>query len=114
MRVMMTSLVSCCLLLVGCAQQPVSTTIEVPPVAPTTAWVASREAPIPALAVLTGAEADLYAFRPEKAVYGALPLAGISSFTTYTYDAQNISNLGSFGYRYRWVVQDGISAPIAP
>jgi len=107
-------LLSVALLLPACAQQPVSTTIELPPVAPTTAWVATREQPIDALAVLTGPEADFFAIRSEKVAYGALPLGGVSTFSTYTYDAQNISNLGSFGYRYRWVVQDGISAPIAP
>jgi len=102
------------ILLGGCAQKEASTTIEMPVVAPTTAWVATREQPISALAVLTGPEGDFYTDRPEKFVYGGLPLGGVSVFSTYTYDAQNISNLGSFGYRYRWVVQDGISAPIAP
>jgi hypothetical protein len=107
-------LFSACLLLPACAQQKVSTAIEVPVVAPTTAWIATREAPISSLAVLSGPDSDLFCTRPEKAVYGALPMAGIAAFSTYTYDAQNISNLGSIGYRYRWVVQDGISAPIAP
>jgi hypothetical protein len=102
-------------LLAGCAHhraRPVAS----PPAnfAPTTGWVASRETPIDAAQVLAGPEIELYATRAEKVAYGPLPLGSVTAYSTYTYDAQRISTFSGYGYRYRWVVENGISAPVAP
>jgi hypothetical protein len=83
--------------------------------APCTAMYSRRDFTINPNFALAGADnPDFWMGRAEKAVYGAVPLAGTSYFTTYTYDSQAISTLGNSGYRYRWVVQQGISAPVAP
>ena len=64
--------------------------------------------------VLVGPDAEAFAWRPEKAVEGNMPIAGLAAFTTYTYDAQNISLPNGVGYRYRWVWQSGVSSPPVP
>ena len=60
--------------------------------------------------------ADDYAVitRDERAALVAAESVSVSSFTTYTYDAQPLGVPGvggSWGYRQRWVVQTGVSTP---
>ena len=82
---------------------------------PTAAIIQHRAASINPANVLLASDEDVMIGRADKYLEGALPESGISAFTIYTYDAQKISgDHGSVGYRYRWVVQQGISAPPAP
>jgi hypothetical protein len=82
---------------------------------PSTAMIQPYIRPAVSYQVLPGSDGEIFIARGEKAVDGSLPLAGLSSFTTFTYDAQVISrDQGNVGYRYRWVVQQGVNAPIAP
>jgi hypothetical protein len=83
--------------------------------APSTAMRSHPLKPLhPADLLASADEADVFIGRPEKFVYGSLPVFGISTFTTYTYDAQPIGNLNGTGYRYRWTFQEGVAAPLAP
>ncbi len=104
------------ILLAGCAtSHPTPSPSAAPIVAPSTAMVATRQKSLNAYQVLAGPEnPDFFIGREEKFAYGAVFIGGSSAFTTYTYDAQSISTPAGFGYRYRWVVQDGVSAPLAP
>jgi hypothetical protein len=62
--------------------------------------------------ILPGSDGEVYIVRGEKTVMGNTPIAEYSSYSIYTYDAQAIAIPGSgFGYRYRWVQQQGISLP---
>jgi hypothetical protein len=103
-------------LLPACAQTPVVPEVAQPSAfqAPTTYMIATREKPIEASHVLAGAEADYFTVRAEKVAYGPQPLGGVTSFTTYTYDAQRISTFSGSGYRYRWIYQSGVSVPVTP
>lgn len=103
-------------LLTACAQTPAAPEVAAPPAfqAPTTYILATREAPIDASHLLTGPEGDYFTVRAEKVAFGPQPLGGITTFTTYTYDAQRISTFSGSGYRYRWVYQAGVSAPVTP
>ena len=49
--------------------------------------------------------------RWEKAILGQVPLATYSAYTVYTYDAQPIGALGGVGYRYRYIVRQGLEIP---
>ena len=62
--------------------------------------------------VLPGWEAEaLYAPRGEPVAYGSTQMGGISAYTDYTYDAERISTPGNSGWRYRYVVRQGVSIP---
>jgi hypothetical protein len=62
--------------------------------------------------VLPGSDGEVYFARGEKTVVGNTPIAEYSSYSIYTYDAQAIAIPGNgFGYRYRWLQQQGISLP---
>jgi hypothetical protein len=81
---------------------------------PTAAIVQRAGCDMPAHAdqVLPGSDGDYFIARGVKAVYGNTPIAEYSAYSIYTYDAQAIAVPGSgFGYRYRWVLQQGLSAP---
>jgi hypothetical protein len=54
---------------------------------------------------------DFFVPRPEKFVYGSIPLSGISSYSVLTYDAQPISSPWGLGYRYTWSVREGVEYP---
>jgi len=102
--------------LAGCASTPREPIVTAEHYyVPTAALIHRPGSPInPANVLACGADEVVYG-RDEKAIYGAVPVAGVSAFTIYTFDAQRISSdQGSSGYRYRWVVQQGISAPQAP
>jgi hypothetical protein len=59
--------------------------------------------------VLPAADDDIsFVGRGEKAVYTALPITEVSAFTFLTYDAQRISGPTDSGYRYTWMVRQGI------
>jgi hypothetical protein len=101
----------------GCAQRPAAVRVQAEPplMAPSTAMVRAPHQPLNPYAVLAGVDPpEFFVPRAERGVYGAYPIAGLSAFTTYTYDAQAISTPNGFGYRYRWVVQEGVSAPLVP
>jgi hypothetical protein len=57
------------------------------------------------------ADGDVPISRAEKFVIGPLPLASVSAYSTYTYEAQPIGLPQGTGFRYRWVVQSGVSVP---
>lgn len=68
--------------------------------------------PINPYAVLADAgDEDVFFPRPEKVVYGPELLYQASAFTIFDYDAQNISTPFSTGFRYRWVVRQGVEVP---
>jgi hypothetical protein len=101
--------------LAGCAHSHVRQGAEGPSYfVPTAAIVQMPSYPMAAQPnqVLPGSDGDYYIARGEKTVLGRTPLAEYSTYSVYTYDAQAIAVPGSgFGYRYRWIVQQGISAP---
>lgn len=114
-------------LLGGCAATPQSPAIQSPPpfYVPATAMrtgghhatgdtngITPLQLAINPEQVLPGSDADsLFAPRGEKVVYGALSYGGLSAFTIYTYDVQNISSPFGSGFRYRWLVQSGVTVP---
>jgi hypothetical protein len=60
--------------------------------------------------VLPASDGEYYIARGERTAFGNTPLATMSTYSIYTYDAQAIAVPGSgFGYRYRWIVQQGYS-----
>jgi hypothetical protein len=64
-----------------------------------------------AFQVLPGADDDwFFVGRGEKSVYTALPLSETSAFSIYTYDAYRISGQDNSGYRYTWLVREGVWA----
>ncbi|HVX87181.1 MAG TPA: hypothetical protein VH253_20520 [Phycisphaerae bacterium] len=105
----------------GCATQPVHPTPAArasaePPAppfyVPATALARTPAArPINPFAVLADADEDLFFPRPEKVVYGPETLYQASAFTIFDYDAQNISSPDGVGFRYRWVVRQGVTLP---
>ena len=79
---------------------------------PSASMIASGKPAMRAGDVLPASDGDVFIARGEKFIWGELPVAASSSYTTFTYDAQVISrDQGNVGYRYRWVVQQGISLP---
>ena len=100
----------------GCATQPREVVLQGERYyVPTAALIQRPGNTINAANVLACGDDDVIFGRAEKSLDGAVPMGGISAFTIYTYDAQRISSdRGSSGYRYRWVVQQGISASPAP
>ena len=105
--------------LAACSQEPKTDTaarlLYVTPrllYVPSTSMIASGQTAVRASDALPASDGDIFIARGEKFVWGELPLAAASAYTTYTYDAQVISrDQGNVGYRYRWVVQHGISLP---
>jgi hypothetical protein len=62
--------------------------------------------------VLPGADDDIFFVgRAEKGIYTALPLSEISAFSIFTYDAHRISGPNESGYRYSYMVREGVFAP---
>jgi hypothetical protein len=101
------------LLVAGCAEP--QKTAEEPLYVPSTALVSVPKRAIDAYQVLPAyMSPEDYAYRDEKFVYGGLSVENFSAFTTWTYDNQNFSTLGSYGTRYRTVVQGGWAIPPAP
>ena len=103
--------VTACAALCGCAaSEPVVRSEGY--YVPTVGMIQRRGEAIPAGNLLASGDADIVIGRAEKYVEGPVQVGGISAYTTYTYDAQRLSDKqGSVGYRYRWVVQQGISVP---
>ncbi|HVS72139.1 MAG TPA: hypothetical protein VHQ47_12865 [Phycisphaerae bacterium] len=106
----------------GCAAQPSrpQTAAQHAPAAPpappfyvpATALARTADSrPINPFAVLADADEDLFFPRPEKVVYGPETLYQTSAFTIFDYDAQNISSPYGTGFRYRWVVRQGVQFP---
>ncbi len=99
----------------GCAlHRPVSQTPAEPPffVPSATIVEAPGVRPPNPYDVLASADEQAWDFpRPEKYILGPQPLLAISSASSYTYDAQNISGPFGFGYRYSYVTRTTISAP---
>lgn len=54
---------------------------------------------------------EFFVGRGEKYVSGPVELAAFSAYSTLQYDMQPIGTINGTGYRYRWVVQQGISVP---
>ena len=57
---------------------------------------------------------DAFAYftpRPDKFAYGQTIYAQSTEYSIFTYDQQLISNLWGPSYRYRWVVQSGLTSP---
>src|SRR5690242_502584 len=101
----------------GCSSQPQSTTTtEDILYVPSSAIVNSGRERLMPNQILPAWEGDVLIARAEKTAYGSIPLAGISAFTLYSYDAQPtyIRHSGGTGYRYRWVWQQGVSGTLAP
>jgi len=103
----------------GCSQSQPATGERTPPplLVPSAAIIQRANRPMPALAwtVLPASDGDYDFPRGEKAVYGSFSLGDVSAYTLYTMDAQRISDSpGSVGYQYRWVIQQGIAAPLSP
>jgi hypothetical protein len=62
--------------------------------------------------ILPASDADtLFVGRADKFVYGETTYAESTAYSIYTYDQQRISDLWSPSYRYRYVVQSGITSP---
>lgn len=80
---------------------PSATIVEAPGVRP----------PNPYAVLASADEQGLFFPRGEKYVEGPQPLLEISSASTYTYDAQNISAPFGFGYRYSYVTRSAITSP---
>ena len=115
------SALSTLLALGACSQTPRQTNPEATFYAPSTLMIqtASADPATPGInpyQVLASSEADYYAYpRAEKAVYGSTLIGESSAYTIYTYDQQQISSLWGPSYRYRWVVQQGVSiSPTSP
>jgi len=90
---------------------------EIPPYyVPSAALVQKCGRPAPnASLLLPASDGDIEIARAEKVLFGSYPLSEYSAYTLFTYDAQVISHSdGNVGYRYRWVVQQGVSAPQSP
>ncbi len=61
--------------------------------------------------VLPASDGDYYIARGERMAVGNTPLDQYTSYSIYTYDAQAIAVPESgFGYRYRWIYQQGTAA----
>ncbi len=62
--------------------------------------------------ILPSSDADYYDFpRIHPFAYGSVELGGVSAYTDYTFDAQQISTPAGTGYHYRYVVRQGLSYP---
>ena len=67
---------------------------------------------INAYAILPASDSfNLWVPRAEKGTDGPLILQEASSYSVFTYDQQLISNLWGPSYRYRWIVQQGVTLP---
>ena len=63
--------------------------------------------------VLPASDALYYFPRAERVVYGSTSYGDSSTYTTSTFDSQaiGIPGTGGYGYRYRWIIQEGVSSP---
>jgi hypothetical protein len=109
------------LALVACSQTPRQSNPEANFYAPSTMIIqtASADPAAPGInpyQVLASSDADYYFYpRAEKAVYGSTVLGESSAYTIYTYDQQPISSIWGPSYRYRWIVQTGVTtSPTTP
>jgi hypothetical protein len=110
--------VAMALLAGGCAEPETQKITAVPAFfVPSTGMtqVATADAVSPQInpyAVLPTSDAyDYFIGREEKGYYGALTVSETAAYSNYTYDAQRISGPWSLGYRYRSVVQTGVTFP---
>jgi hypothetical protein len=102
--------------LTACAAQPTTqqhAAFSPPYYVPSAALVdlPGTRPPNPYALLASADEQDLFFPRAEKFAYGSFPLFEISSATTYTYDAQNISAPRGFGYRYSYITRSSLATP---
>ena len=99
----------------GACSQSVPEKVAVPPLyVPTVMMAQARNAPpvINPYEILPSSDAvALWVPRPEKFVWGPMVYEESSAYSIFTYDIQRISNYPDSSYRYRWVVQQGITSP---
>jgi hypothetical protein len=100
--------------LCGCAHSRARLAQEPPYFVPTSAIVQMSGYATPAQPdqVLPASDGDYFIARGEKTVLGHTPLAEYQTYSVYTYDSQMIAVPGNgYGYRYRWIIQQGYAAP---
>jgi hypothetical protein len=56
-------------------------------------------------------EEDFYVPRSEPFAWGPTSLGGISAYTDYTFDSQQIGTPNNSGWHYRYVWRQGLSYP---
>jgi hypothetical protein len=101
----------------ACAAQPAAqhhaAAIDPPYYVPSAALVdlPAVRPPNPYTVLASAEEQDLFFPRSERFAYGSFPLFEISSASTLTVDAQNISAPRGSGYRYSWVTRSSLSVP---
>jgi len=102
----------------GCVAQPAPDVYQQMPALYVPATAMAEQRPSNRLAtnmVLPGSDADFWFIRGQREAYGSVPVEGFAAYSIYTYDQQIISTPnGGWGYRYRTVVQQGLSAPAPP
>ena len=102
----------------SCEAQPAPDVYQQTPALYVPATAVTEQRPLNKLAtnmVLPGSDADFWFIRGQREAYGSVPEEAFAAYSIYTYDQQIISAPnGGWGYRYRTVVQQGLSAPAPP
>jgi len=104
----------------GCSETEHSTARQGPPLnfVPTAAIVNNQPkdpfTPPPvslAYNVLPASDTDFFIPRGEREAIGTTPLYEYSAYSVFTYDVQPVGIRHSgYGYRYRWLLESGVSA----
>jgi len=99
----------------GACSQSAPERAEVPPLYVPTVMIAQAPNAEPAANpydVLPSSDAvTLWVPRFEKFAWGPIVYGESSAYSIFTYDQQRISSLPVSSYRYRWVVQQGVTSP---